>query len=142
MHRKRSSSSFDATWHRCLPSNLLFLVLAIAWTLIRRPYGPGTEMNRATGLACSMSGAAGFAGSSAFHQEQPSPPVPLLWSFNMDAVFLQDRVNRGRGKAATAVGAMADAFRPSGSYNPLATQNRFLRLPVAFSLEAGGPRAN
>lgn len=45
---------------------------------------------------------------------------------------LQDRVARGLGTVARVVGQPADAFRPARPTRPLASENRFLRLPAAF----------
>ncbi len=46
---------------------------------------------------------------------------------------LQDRISRALGTAGRAIGATADAFRPSSVADPLAPANRFLRLPAAFA---------
>jgi hypothetical protein len=48
---------------------------------------------------------------------------------------LQDRISRGLGAAARAVGVRTDAYRPSGTADPLARPNRFLRLHAAFSAQ-------
>ncbi len=57
---------------------------------------------------------------------------------NMDPAQLQDRVHRGLNTAARAVGADTDAYRPSGTSDPLAARNRFLRLRAAFTSRDGG----
>ena len=46
---------------------------------------------------------------------------------------LQDRISRGLGAAARAIGVRTDAYRPSDISDPLAPRNRFLRLHAAFS---------
>ncbi len=51
---------------------------------------------------------------------------------------LQDRLYKGLGAAARHIGHSADAFRPSGTINPLSKSNRFLRLPAAFIPTRGG----
>jgi hypothetical protein len=51
----------------------------------------------------------------------------------MDPTLLQDRISRGLGAAARAIGRLTDAYRPSAADDPLARTNRFLRLPAAFS---------
>ena len=48
---------------------------------------------------------------------------------------LQDRIDRGLGAAARHIGAEYDAYRPKSADNPLAPENRFLRLPAAFTDE-------
>ena len=48
---------------------------------------------------------------------------------------LQDRIARGRGTAARHIGASYDAFRPTSPFEPMATANRYLRLPAAFNAE-------
>jgi hypothetical protein len=50
----------------------------------------------------------------------------------MDARRLQDRLYYGLGMSARHIGRTADAYRPVGPFDPLAKQNRFLRLPAAF----------
>ena len=60
----------------------------------------------------------------------------------MDQAILQDRITRALGAAARAVGASSNAYRPNGAYNPLSTQNRYLRLPAAFAPPRGFTRAN
>jgi len=50
----------------------------------------------------------------------------------MNPDHLEDRIRWGSNVAARAVGVMTNAYRPSSSHNPLATQNRFLRLHAAF----------
>jgi len=55
----------------------------------------------------------------------------------MDPVELQDRLYRGLNAAARAVGAPTDAYRPSGCAEPLARENRFLRLRAAFTARDG-----
>jgi hypothetical protein len=56
----------------------------------------------------------------------------------MDPISLQDRIARGLGAAARAVGESADAYRPSGPVTPLDAANRYLRLPAVFSAVRGG----
>lgn len=46
--------------------------------------------------------------------------------------FLQDRISRGLGTAARALGQPTDAFRPRGPHHPLAMENRYLRLFAHF----------
>jgi hypothetical protein len=48
----------------------------------------------------------------------------------MNGRKLQDRLYLGLGLSARHVGRLADAFRPSGPFDPLDKQNRFLRLPA------------
>lgn len=55
----------------------------------------------------------------------------------MDGRKLQDRVYFGLGRSARYIGQWADAFRPTGPFNPLDKQNRFLRLPAAFLSATG-----
>lgn len=50
---------------------------------------------------------------------------------------LQDRLYLGLGRSARYVGQWAEAFRPRGAFNPLDKQNRFLKLPAAFSSAKG-----
>jgi hypothetical protein len=50
---------------------------------------------------------------------------------------LQDRISRGLGAAARAIGTRTDAYRPSDFADPLALPNRFLRLQAAFSAADG-----
>ena len=50
---------------------------------------------------------------------------------------LQDRISRGLGAAARALGSTTDAYRPSGVADPLAPKNRYLRLHTAFSATDG-----
>ena len=56
----------------------------------------------------------------------------------MDGRKLQDRLHRGLGTAARRIGHSADAFRPSGTSNPLSKGNHFLRLHAAFIPARGG----
>ena len=56
----------------------------------------------------------------------------------MDAASLQDRIHWGMNVAARSIGAQADAYRPRGVSDPLATQNRFVRLYAAFTGLRGG----
>jgi hypothetical protein len=51
----------------------------------------------------------------------------------MDSARLEDRIRWGLNVAARATGATTSAYRPQGAENPLAAQNRFLRLHAAFS---------
>ena len=56
----------------------------------------------------------------------------------MDPSTLQDRISRGMGSAARAAGFFYDAYRPGDADEPLAPENRFLRLPAMFN--ARNPR--
>ena len=53
---------------------------------------------------------------------------------------LTDMIARGLGTAARHIGSDYDAFRPVAAVQPLAPANRYLRLPAAFSTEAGSFR--
>jgi hypothetical protein len=55
----------------------------------------------------------------------------------MDPSALQDRIHYGLNAAARAVGADADAYRPAGVSDPMAPENRFMRLRAAFSARDG-----
>lgn len=55
----------------------------------------------------------------------------------MHPAQLQDRVYRGLNAAARAIGVETDAYRPSGLSDPLAPQNRFLRLRATFTASDG-----
>jgi hypothetical protein len=55
----------------------------------------------------------------------------------VDPVKLQDRIHWGLNIAARAVGADADVYRPSGFAEPLAPENRYLRLRAAFTARDG-----
>src|SRR3978361_1046923 len=55
----------------------------------------------------------------------------------MNGRRLQDSLYMGLGLAARHIGRAADAFRPSGPLRPLATQNRYLRLPATFTSSYG-----
>lgn len=55
----------------------------------------------------------------------------------MDGAALQDRISRGLGVAARRIGVRTDAYRPRGASDPLASANRYLRLPAAFSTTDG-----
>lgn len=55
----------------------------------------------------------------------------------MDAQRVQDRISRGMGNAARAVGEDYDLFRPRGAFHPLSPENRIMRLPVV--LDGGNP---
>ena len=48
---------------------------------------------------------------------------------------LQDRIDKGLGAAARHIGDQYDAFRPATAANPLAAENRYLRLPATFTDE-------
>jgi hypothetical protein len=50
----------------------------------------------------------------------------------MDPLTIQDRISRGMGSAARLTGEEYDLFRPRGPERPLASENRVMRLPVAF----------
>lgn len=50
---------------------------------------------------------------------------------------VHDRVSRGLGAAARALGLPTHAFRPRGAALPLAAANRYLRLPAVFHRDAG-----
>lgn len=53
----------------------------------------------------------------------------------MDGQRIQDLISRGMGTAARQVGMSCDAYRPSGTLDPLAPANRYLRLQAAFDAE-------
>jgi len=53
----------------------------------------------------------------------------------MDALRLADRVRRSQGRAAMVLGGWCDAYRPSDANDPLVPQNRFMKLPAAFSAD-------
>jgi hypothetical protein len=55
----------------------------------------------------------------------------------MNPMELQNRVHWGLNAAARAVGADTDAYRPSGFSEPLAPENRFLRMRAAFTARDG-----
>jgi hypothetical protein len=55
----------------------------------------------------------------------------------MDARKLADRVRRSQGRTAMALGSWCDAYRPVDATNPLIPQNRFMKLPAAFSADNG-----
>ena len=55
----------------------------------------------------------------------------------MKPLVLEDRVSRGMGAAARAVGEPYDLFRARGPSQPLAPENRVMRLPVM--LDGGDP---
>ena len=55
----------------------------------------------------------------------------------MKASSLQDRISRGLGAVALAIGGTAEAYRPSCVGDPLDRINRFLRLNAAFSARDG-----
>jgi hypothetical protein len=55
----------------------------------------------------------------------------------MNGRKLQDRLHLGMGLSARHIGQPADAFRPDGPFHPLATENRFLRLPATFVSPSG-----
>ncbi len=48
---------------------------------------------------------------------------------------LQDLIRRGLGRAARSVGSWCDAYRPSGTTDPLDPTNRFMRLRASFVLQ-------
>lgn len=61
----------------------------------------------------------------------------------MNSRKIQDRLYWGLGRAARFIGQTADAFRPAGAFEPLAAENRFLRLPALFEPPSrSGKRAN
>jgi hypothetical protein len=61
----------------------------------------------------------------------------------MNGRSLQDRLYLGMGLAARYIGRSTDAYRPDGPFNPLARENRFLRLPATFgSAKGNGGRSN
>ena len=61
----------------------------------------------------------------------------------MNGQKLQDRLHLGLGLSARHIGQSANAFRPKGPFNPVSSQNRFLRLPAAFlSTKGNGGRTN
>lgn len=51
----------------------------------------------------------------------------------MRQAHLKDRVAWAGNIAARAAGGWADAYRPSGPFEPLAAGNRYLRLPALFT---------
>ena len=53
----------------------------------------------------------------------------------MDGATLQDKISRGMGTAARAIGVVCDAYRPITGSNPLASRNRFLQLSAAFNAQ-------
>ncbi len=57
---------------------------------------------------------------------------------------LQDRLYRSLGTAARHTGRWADAFRPRSPHAPLASESRFLKLPVTLEplTSAGGGDAS
>ena len=55
----------------------------------------------------------------------------------MDSLTLQDRINRGQGRAARHIGAPHDLLRPANTLEPLAPANRILKLHAQF-LPLGG----
>jgi hypothetical protein len=46
---------------------------------------------------------------------------------------LQDFLQRGLGRAAVALGAWCDAYRPDGADDPLAAKHRVMRMHASFS---------
>ena len=48
---------------------------------------------------------------------------------------LQDRIDKGLGAAARHIGNEVDAYRPSSTIDPIAPENRYLRLHAAFNDE-------
>jgi hypothetical protein len=59
----------------------------------------------------------------------------------MNGPLLQDLIRRGLGRAAIAVGEWCDAYRPAGTADPLADENRFMRMPVSFTSHHGANEA-
>jgi hypothetical protein len=59
----------------------------------------------------------------------------------MNGPLLQDLIRRGLGRAAIAVGEWCDAYRPSGTADPIADENRFMRMPVSFTSHLGANEA-
>jgi hypothetical protein len=55
----------------------------------------------------------------------------------MHQALLEDIIRRGVGRGAAAAGGWCDAYRPHGPYDPLASANRFLRLPVILAPPGG-----
>lgn len=53
----------------------------------------------------------------------------------MNNSSLQDQIYRGMGTAARAIGISCNAFRPTSPAEPLAPENRFLQLDVAFNAQ-------
>ena len=51
----------------------------------------------------------------------------------MDSYRLKDLISRGLGTAARHLGSEYDAFRPTSTEKPMRGDNRYLRLPAAFS---------
>ncbi len=58
----------------------------------------------------------------------------------MDAQKLHDLICRGMGNAARAIGEDYDLFRPAGPFEPLASGNRLMRLPVVLDNYAANYR--
>ena len=74
-----------------------------------------------------------LCGFLAFLQVLLWPTAELHWWFRMDPARLEDRIRWGLNVAARATGTTTSAYRPRGAENPLAPQNKYLRLPAAFS---------
>jgi hypothetical protein len=55
----------------------------------------------------------------------------------MNEPLLQDIIRRGVGRGAAAAGVWCDAYRPHGAHEPLASANRYLRLPVILAPPSG-----
>jgi hypothetical protein len=51
-----------------------------------------------------------------------------------------DLMSRGLGNAARAIGDTYDVFRPRAAFNPLASENIVMRLPVSLSWGSSGLR--
>lgn len=49
-------------------------------------------------------------------------------------------ISRGLGNAARAIGDSYDVFRPRSAFNPLASENLIMRLPVSLSWGSSGLR--
>lgn len=51
-----------------------------------------------------------------------------------------DMMSRGLGSAARVIGDAYDVFRPRAAFNPLASENLIMRLPVSLSWGSSGLR--
>lgn len=58
----------------------------------------------------------------------------------MDLDRFHNMMSRGLGNAARVLGDQYDVFRPRSAFNPLASENRIMRMPVSVSSGAAGVR--
>ncbi len=58
----------------------------------------------------------------------------------MSSDRFHDLMSRGLGSAARAIGDSYDVFRPRTAFNPLASENLIMRLPVSLSWGSSGLR--